>query len=101
MPKPAGDVPECLSGHPGDAAACAIPAERAVDAPGLAAERTAAEGAGAAYVDVGPWLCAASACPAVVAGRLVYRDDNHLTTSYAAWLAPVLGARLDEAVRAG
>lgn len=33
--------------------------------------RTAAEGAGAAYVDVGPWLCAASACPAVVAGRLV------------------------------
>jgi hypothetical protein len=30
-----------------------------------------------------------------VGNRLVYRDDNHLTASYAEFLAPVLGAVVD------
>jgi hypothetical protein len=30
-----------------------------------------------------------------VGDQLVYRDDNHLTTGYAAFLAPVMAALLD------
>jgi hypothetical protein len=30
---------------------------------------------------------------------LVYRDDNHLSTAYTRWLAPVLAPQLDAAMR--
>jgi len=39
------------------------------------------------------WFCTDS-CPAVVANTLVYRDSNHMTTSYAQALAPVLATAL-------
>jgi hypothetical protein len=32
----------------------------------------------------------------VVGNLLVYRDDNHLSTSYPAWLAPLLSVELDQ-----
>jgi hypothetical protein len=31
---------------------------------------------------------------------LVYRDDNHLTQTYARWLTPVVTAAVDEALTA-
>jgi hypothetical protein len=31
----------------------------------------------------------------VVADKLVYVDNDHLTTTYVRWLAPVLAAALD------
>jgi peptidoglycan/LPS O-acetylase OafA/YrhL len=39
------------------------------------------------------WFCT-DRCPAVVGNVLVYRDSNHMTTTYSAALAPLLGARL-------
>jgi hypothetical protein len=30
----------------------------------------------------------------IVGNQLLYRDDNHVTVGYAAWLAPVLDAHL-------
>ena len=36
------------------------------------------------------WFCT-DACPAVIGNLLVYRDSNHMTTTYARALAPVLG----------
>jgi peptidoglycan/LPS O-acetylase OafA/YrhL len=97
-PKPAGDVPDCLSEHLSDATACATPRARAVNAAGMRAERAATVRAGGTYVDVSRWICAPTSCPAVVGRLLVYRDDNHLTTGYPAWLAPVLAAELDGAL---
>ena len=64
----------------------------------MAAERAAVRRAGAAYVDVTPLVCARGRCAVVVGNLLVYRDDNHLTTSYAAWLAPVMAAVVDDAL---
>jgi hypothetical protein len=29
----------------------------------------------------------------------VFRDDNHLSTAFTRWLAPVLGARLQRALK--
>jgi hypothetical protein len=34
----------------------------------------------------------------IVGDQLVYRDDNHVTVGYAAWLAPVLDAHLMRAM---
>jgi hypothetical protein len=34
----------------------------------------------------------------VVGDRLVFRDDNHLSVTYADWLAPVVSALLTRAM---
>jgi hypothetical protein len=93
-PKPPSDVPECLSEHLSDATACTTPRPRAVSAQGTAAEQATVRDAGGRYVDVSRWICSPTTCAAVVANLLVYRDDNHLTTSFTSWLAPVLDAEL-------
>jgi len=93
-PKPPFDVPTCLSGHIDDATACATPISQAVIAPGQALERRTTQAAGATYVDVSRWICAPDVCPAIVGNLLVYRDDNHLTTTYATWLTPALATTI-------
>ncbi|MDQ4132891.1 MAG: acyltransferase, partial [Actinomycetota bacterium] len=100
-PHPRADVPDCLSEHLGDVTACAQPVERALDRGHIEAETSAVERAGGAYVDVAPWFCDRQRCAAVVGNLLVYRDDNHLTTAYAGWLAPVVGTVLDSALAPG
>ena len=72
----------------------------AVNAAGLAAERRAVRAAGGVYLDVTPWLCTASTCVVQVGNLLAYCDDNHLTTTYTTWLAPLLGYQLERSIRA-
>jgi peptidoglycan/LPS O-acetylase OafA/YrhL len=48
------------------------------------------------HVDLTEWICPDDVCPAVVGNVAVYRDDNHLSSSYARTLAPVLEAQLGE-----
>jgi len=97
-PHQAGDVPTCLSEHLDNAAACARPVVDAVDRDGIVAERAAVVAAGGDYVDVTPWFCVSTGCPVMVGNLLVYRDQNHITTSYASWLAAALGAQLDRSL---
>nr|WP_296068193.1 acyltransferase family protein [uncultured Actinoplanes sp.] len=47
----------------------------------------------ATVIDPITWFCD-DACPAVVGNVLVYRDSNHMTTTYSAALAPLLDRRL-------
>ncbi len=94
-PHQGGDVPDCLSEHLDDDRACAPPVDRAVDAGGIPAERKAVVDAGGDYLDVTPFFCVPTGCPVIVGNLLVWRDQNHVTTSYAGWLAQVLGAQLD------
>jgi len=54
----------------------------------------AAESEGAEVVDPTPWLCYEGSCPVVIGGTLSYRDNNHLTTEYAASLATPMGRAL-------
>ena len=96
-PKPPFDVPDCLSEHLSDATACATPTAAAVNVAGMRAERAATVRAGGSYLDVSRWICTSATCPPVVGRLLVYRDDNHLTTGYPSWLAPVLAVELDDA----
>jgi hypothetical protein len=67
-----------------------------LNADGIRGERAAVLTAGGQYFDLSELLCADGRCPVIVGNYLVYRDDNHLTPEYAGWLAPVLGAELDE-----
>ena len=54
-----------------------------------------------AVVDLSDILCPGSSCPVVIDRMIVYRDDHHLTATFAASLADVLGERLPPIDAAG
>ena len=89
------DVPACLSRNLDDTRRCATDRAYAFGLKPRARERVAAHLTGAALVDLSDVICPAKGkCPAVVDGMIVYRDDHHLTATFAASLAPILGERL-------
>jgi peptidoglycan/LPS O-acetylase OafA/YrhL len=89
------DVPACLSRNLKDIRRCASDRAYALGAKPHARERVAARLTGAALVDLSDVICPGKGkCPAVVDGMIVYRDDHHLTATFAASLAPILGERL-------
>jgi hypothetical protein len=93
-PRSAVDPPVCLSRHPDDVLACATDRVEAVDAAWLRGEAEAATRAGATFVDPTDLVCDADTCPAVIGRYLVQRDEHHLATPFAAWLAERLGNAL-------
>jgi hypothetical protein len=44
------------------------------------------------------WFCTRTVCPTIVGNILVYRDDNHITTTYAEFLAPLLASTLSPTI---
>ena len=95
-----GVVADCLSAHLSDATACAIPkAPPAFNEAGVGQEEAVTASAGGRYLDSQSWFCARITCAVVVGNLLVYRDDNHITATYASWLTPVIGADLELATR--
>ncbi len=93
-PQAAVDPPVCLSANLDDVLACATPMAQAIDAHRLAADRLAAERAGVSFIDPTPLVCPTDPCPAVIGNLLVFHDSGHLTRTFAAALAPYLGAWL-------
>jgi peptidoglycan/LPS O-acetylase OafA/YrhL len=96
-PWPTGDAVDCAASHSEDLTSCtqhladASPNPQVSEAARAAADATG----GVSVIDPAPWLCDTSGeCPVVVGNALVYRDTNHLSETYAAAIAPVLGARL-------
>ncbi len=89
-------VPGCLSGNLHSILACATPVSYAVDSSWQTATAAAASAAGVSYVDPTVWVCSSSPCPPVVANFVIYRDSQHLTTTFASALAGRLGAELPE-----
>jgi hypothetical protein len=95
VPDPHGWVPTCLSAHLSSVVDCYPDRSVAVDARGVAAEDAAVTAGGGSYADVSDLFCTPRRCPLVVGADLVFRDDNHITPEYAAFLAPVLAAEVD------
>jgi hypothetical protein len=93
-PAAAVDVPICLSAHLDDITRCATSRLAAFGRQHLIRERTAAQAAGATLVDLSDAICPDDPCQPVVRGMIVYRDDHHLTATFAASLAPYLEAAL-------
>lgn len=101
IPDPHTTVPACLSDHIDNAAACTPARPVAVDDAGIAAEQAAATAGGGQYADLTSLFCTATRCPLIIGDNLVYRDDNHLTVSYARTLGPVIAALADRALADG
>ncbi|HEY1446371.1 MAG TPA: acyltransferase family protein [Acidimicrobiales bacterium] len=97
-PYPQQSVPQCLSVNLSNTPACSIPRHYPYYNPGgIGQEQAVASSTGAGYVDTDPWFCISTTCTVIVGNLLVYRDDNHITASYASWLAPAVGAQLEVA----
>lgn len=94
IPKPPSDVPTCLSAHLRNVPACTFERRETVDEKGVRAEQAATTAGNGSYLNLIPSLCTGKQCPVIVGNNLVYRDDNHVTTSYARWLAPVVADQL-------
>jgi len=95
-PYPQQSVPQCLSVNLSNTPACSIPKHYPYYNPGgIGQEQAVASSTGAGYVDTDPWFCISTTCTVIVGNLLVYRDDNHITASYADWLTPAVGAQLE------
>lgn len=94
-PWPKEDAVDCAGTHPLDLERCSSLVVDAVKDPGKKREITdAAAAADVSVIDPVPWLCGTGGCPVVVGDTLVYRDDSHLSETYAEAVAPVLGREL-------
>lgn len=86
-------MPDCVHRNGPDPALCG--AERselyAPDPPWTAVPDIPAN---VAFVDIADAVCTAERCPAVIGNVLVYLDDNHLTATYAATMAPLVEAQV-------
>ncbi|MEQ7009806.1 acyltransferase family protein [Actinopolymorpha sp. B17G11] len=92
------DVPDCLSAHPRDLAACAVPREHAM-AMSTDDQIRAAEGlAGVDLVDLTDDVCPAPRCAPVIGTMIVWRDAHHITATYARSLAPRLDRAMAQAI---
>jgi hypothetical protein len=89
MPYLEQSAPECLAAHTDDVKACARPAAQAVNWDHDAAEKKAAEAAGAKYVNTVDWFCS-DVCSPIVNNMVVYQNQYHITAAYSRYLSGVL-----------
>ncbi|MEO7371101.1 MAG: acyltransferase family protein, partial [Ilumatobacteraceae bacterium] len=93
-PGAASDPATCLSQHLTSASSCSNRRAKAVESGRIAAEQAVAQANGGRFIDTSEWLCTPQACPVVLGDILMYRDANHLSTTGARWLEPLLAAAL-------
>jgi hypothetical protein len=86
--------PGCLAAHMSDVQACSAPLSKAVPLQHDERERAAVEQAGVRYVNTVPWFCGDQTCAAAVGDLSVYRNDSHVSATYARWLSGVMRAAL-------
>jgi hypothetical protein len=94
------DPPVCLSQHPDSTLACATSVDDAINRTWLAVEQAAAVRWHAGFVDPERWICPSSPCPVVLGNVLIYRDQGHLTATFAAAISDLLGNALLADLRA-
>lgn len=82
---------DCLSANPDDVESCNVPIEEAVFAEHNAMEERVAGERGAEYVDLIPYFCTGTTCPAVIGDLTTRRDRTHVAENYAHWLSDALG----------
>jgi peptidoglycan/LPS O-acetylase OafA/YrhL len=80
----------CVSANVLDVSVCDGERASVLDAAFTGQEREAAEGAGAVYADLSDFICDTDTCPVIVDDIFVYRDVNHMTSTFVSYLAPAL-----------
>jgi peptidoglycan/LPS O-acetylase OafA/YrhL len=98
VPRAGFNVPTCLSravAHGWPPQECMLQRNLSLDNDVREAEANAASRfSNVRIVDFSDELCSDSVCPPVIGGQVVYRDNNHLTASFARTLAPELALRM-------
>jgi hypothetical protein len=51
------------------------------------------------FIDPTGWFCYESQCPLIVGNLITYRDNNHVSQTYAAALGAVFRAAFEAAIR--
>jgi hypothetical protein len=89
------EVPACVSEHLHDFQSCAFRERRGWN---LEFERrAAARSPGAHLIDLTAEICPHHLCRAVIGNALTYRDDSHLTATFARTLSPWIERGLEAA----
>lgn len=90
-PYPGQDVPTCLSRNYTNVHRCTpgVTAAYRDDMQEMVADF---DEAGENMLWVQSWFCATNGCPTVVGNIMVYRDDNHMSVTFASFIAPLLDA---------
>lgn len=88
-PRPEVNIPDCVSKNESSLSKCALPQTDVLWADGSDV-RAAENSTTIELVDLTSAFCT-ERCPAVIEGILVYRDNNHLTATYARTLHQQLG----------
>ncbi|GLY33340.1 SGNH hydrolase domain-containing protein [Kineosporia sp. NBRC 101731] len=91
-PRMGFDAAACVQAHPGRPDVCSRPREQVLGGAGVVS--AAAERSGVPVIDLTSHFCSATTCPAVLGSLLVYRDDHHITATFARSLAPSFEAGL-------
>jgi len=91
-PKLDGDPGTCLSSNR-DLGPCLFDTE-STHTTSTNLQMAAAKARKVDTVDINRWICWQDDCPPVVGSVTTFRDNQHLTTTYAAWLAGPLGTAL-------
>jgi hypothetical protein len=91
-------VPECLAAHPRNAAPCSFPRSSGMaDSNALYEAEKAAAANSTDFIDVTGLICPTSAvtCPVIwYDGTIMYRDEHHLTATFARRLVPFISRQL-------
>ena len=90
------DPNKCL--RRGDAAECAVPRSEVL-AEEDPLELAAGTATGVTLLDFTDTFCSAEECHVVIAGANVYRDQDHLTVTFAGTMAPFIGDAITDAMR--
>ncbi|MEE1620663.1 acyltransferase family protein [Zafaria sp. J156] len=82
LPRPGTNVPSCVAAHEESLTEC-VWSRNSVLLPKSSEMYAVEQLEGARLLDLGDAVCIGGECPAVIDGVMVYRDNNHLTASYA------------------
>ncbi len=86
------DIPGCVAAHRDDVRPCGNTRSAAVFTDRLRMLEETAAAHDASYIDVSDWFCGPQRCPAVIDGRVVYRDNHHLSDGFSRSLAALVAA---------
>jgi hypothetical protein len=96
-PYPGQDIPTCLSRSYTNIQQCS-PSVGTAYRDDMNERFVDFDRAGQQVLWVRDWFCITTSCPTVVGNVLVYRDDNHMTVTFASLIAPLLDAATFEFV---
>jgi peptidoglycan/LPS O-acetylase OafA/YrhL len=94
-------IPDCLSLHPTNQAACGGTPDTWYWMNPLFDTATSLALPNVTTLQVRPFLCTDTVCPAVIGSMVAYSDASHMTATYSRSIAPFIDAQIEAALAKG